>query len=120
MNTSLTCLALGALGAALLVGCGGKEAPPAQPTNAAARGNPITAPVDYLGAVNQAQKHSVKVIDTVQVSQAIRMFQASEDRFPKDLNELVTSGYLPALPKLPTGMKYSYNPQSGEVKVLRP
>lgn len=103
----------------LLAGCGGKEeAPTHAATNQTSAGNPITAPVDYLGAVNQAQKHSVKVVDTVQVQQAIRQFNAAEDRFPKDLAELVKEGYLPKLPVLPRGMKYQYNPANGQVKVV--
>ncbi len=104
----------------VLAGCGHKEAaPPAPDTNSASSGgNPITAPVDYLGAVNQAQKHSVKVVDTVQVQQAIQQFQAAEDRFPKDLQELIKEGYLAKLPELPRGYNYQYNPTNGQIKAV--
>ncbi len=103
----------------VLAGCGQQESPATAPaTNQASTGNPITAPVDYLGAVNQAQKHSAKVVDTVQVQQAIRQFNAAEDRFPQDLAELVKEGYLPKLPALPSGMKYQYNPANGQIKVV--
>lgn len=106
--------------ACLLIGCGHKEAAPeTKPTNSAsAGGNPITAPVDYLGAVNQAQKHSVKVVDTVQVKQAIQQFQAAEDRYPKDLQELIKEGYLVKLPELPKGYNYQYNAANGDLKVV--
>ena len=108
------------VGAALLVTSCGKKEPPTVPpaTNQTSAGNPITAPVDYLGAVNQAQKHSAKVVDTVQVHQAIQQFNAAEDRFPKDLAELVKEGYLPKIPALPAGMKYQYNPANGQIKVV--
>lgn len=89
-------------------------------TNQVSSGNPITAPVDYLGAVNQAQKHSVKVLDTAQLNNAIRLFQAAEDRYPKTLNELVTEGYLPKLPEPPRGYRLAYNPQTGQVRIWRP
>jgi hypothetical protein len=113
----------------LLVGCGQKApAGGSQSTNNAAAkttnenydsGNPITAPVDYLGAVGQAKKYSEKVIDTAQLSQTIQQFHEMEDRYPKSLEELVTTHYLPAMPKAPYGMKFQYDPATGQVKVIR-
>lgn len=82
-------------------------------------GNPLTAPTDYLGAINQAQKGAVKVTGTVSVQAAIQQFQAMEGRQPKSLQEIVDMKYLAKLPALPTGMKYQYNPETGEVKVTR-
>jgi hypothetical protein len=102
-----------------LIGCGKKDPAPVPPaTNQPISGNPITAPVDYLGAVNQAQKHAVKVVDTVQVQQAVQQFHAAEDRYPRDLAELVKEGYLPKIPPLPAGMKYQYNPTTGQIKAV--
>jgi len=103
-----------------LAGCGrSKPATTGGATNAASSGgNPLTAPVDYVGAVGQAQKHAVKVVDTVQVQQAVQQFHAAEDRYPKDLDELVREGYLPRLPQLPAGMQYAYNPANGQVKAV--
>ena len=110
-------------GTALLLGltaCGKKEAaPPAKATNTTTGGNPLTAPADYVGAVGQAQKYSVKAIDLASVTKAIEMFHASEDRYPKSLEELVKTQYLPALPQLPTGMKYEYDANTGRVKAVR-
>lgn len=105
---------------ALLAGCGEKKTTnPAQTTNTPpAGGNPITAPADYIGAVGQAQKQAAKVVDLVQVQQAVRQFQAAEERLPKDLDELVREGYLPALPKLPAGLKFEYNVKTGEVRAV--
>jgi hypothetical protein len=108
------------LAGALAAGCGQKtEKPGTASTNAAASGgNPLTAPVDYIGAVGKAQQHSLKVVDTVQVQQAIQYFQIAEGRYPKDLEELVKEGHLVAVPKLPAGMKYQYNTTNGQVKVV--
>ena len=39
----------------------------------------LTAPVDYLGAVGQAKKHSEKVIDTAALNQTIMLFNAQAD-----------------------------------------
>jgi hypothetical protein len=104
----------------LLVGCAKKEEPAqAKSTNSSvSSGNPLTAPVDYLGAVAKAQKSSVKAIDMAYITQAVQFFNASEGRYPKDLNELVAEKYLPKLPDLPAGMKFEYNPSSGQVRIV--
>ncbi len=103
-----------------LSGCGKKEATTtASATNDNnATGNPVTAPVDYLGAVAKAKKSAEKTVETVSLNQAIQQFSAAEGRYPKDLNELVTEKYLPKLPEAPYGMKIVYNAAKGEVKVV--
>ncbi len=104
----------------LLAGCSKKQETAAVPkTNEVSSGNPLTAPVDYLGAVAKAKHVAEKTVDTASLKRAIELFHAQEDRFPKDLNELVAQHYLPALPALPVGMQYAYNPQTGEVGLVR-
>ncbi len=104
-----------------LTGCKkADEANAARPTNqASASGNPITAPVDYLGAVAQAKKYSEKTINLVSVNNAIQQFNAMEERFPKDLNELIEKHYLQSVPAVPAGMRLGYKPQTGEVKIFK-
>jgi hypothetical protein len=99
------------------VGCGKKEGTEARSTNTAG-GNPLTAPVDYLGAAAKAKKSSEKTIDTIAINQAIALFQVSEGRFPRDLNELVTEKYMPKLPEPPYGMKIVYDPSRGQVQIV--
>jgi hypothetical protein len=100
-----------------LLGCSKSEsAAPSKPSGSS--GNPITAPVDYLGAAAQGQKKAMKTLDEAGLNQTIGMFYAAEGRYPKDLNELVKPDYLSSLPKPPPGMKFDYNPASGQVKVL--
>jgi len=113
-------LAVVLLVAVVVCGCGGKEEKSAkESTNApTAGGNPITAPVDYLGSIAKAKKVSEKTIDTASLNQAVQLFQASEGRLPKDLNELVTEKYLPRLPDAPYGMKILYDASTGQVKVV--
>lgn len=81
-------------------------------------GNPVTAAPDYLGAVVQAKKYSEKQIDLAYVNQAIQLFQASEGRFPKDLQELVPN-YLGKVPAAPLGYKITYDAGTGTVKVVK-
>ena len=88
----------------------------AQATNAS--GNPITAPVDYLGAVGQAKRSSERTLGTLGINQALQMFYTQEGRYPKSLNELVSKNYLSTLPPAPAGNKFDYNPQTGQVKVV--
>jgi len=107
-------LSLPLLGCALLVGCGdGKTAKSDQPSS-----NPITAPVDYIGAVTKAQQVAVKTVDIASISQAVQMFQVEEGRLPKDLNELVEKKYLTQMPPAPAGQKLSYDATTGKVKVV--
>src|SRR6266478_1792917 len=106
--------------AVALSGCGKKEA---QSTTADTNenyssGNPVTAPVDYLGAVAKAKKSAEKTVQTVSLNQAVQQFSVAEGRYPKDLNELVTEKYLPKLPDPPYGMKIVYEAAKGEVKVV--
>lgn len=108
-------LTLTALG--ILTGCDDKK--PAPTTGGNSSGNPITAPVDYLGAVAQAKKHADKSLDLVSVKKAVQEFYAGEGRFPKDLQEMVTEKYLTFVPKPPIGLKITYNPQNGEVKIVQ-
>ncbi len=107
---------------AMLTACGKSESPTttagAKKTNSSySSGNPITAPVDYLGAVGQAKKTSTKVVDVSTVQRAVQAFQAGEDRLPANLQEIIKEGYLPKLPAPPYGMKYYYDPRSGQVKI---
>jgi hypothetical protein len=99
-------------------GCSKKESPPAKPANASSSsGNPLTAPVDYLGAVANAQQSAAKTVTRVGLEQSIKLFYGQEGRFPKDLNELVPA-YINAVPPPPRGMKYSYDPKTGELKFM--
>jgi len=108
------------LGGLALAGCGKKEAKPtASSTNENySSGNPVTAPVDYLGALAKAKKNSEKTIDAVALNQAVQQFNVTEGHYPKDLNELVTEKYLPRLPEAPYGMKIVYDANTGTVKVV--
>ena len=107
--------------AVALAGCSKKETTPATPaTNAPmAGGNPITAPIDYLGAVAKAQKSAVKTVDTVSLNKAIELFNAQEERFPDDLNELVAKKYLQSVPAAPAGMKFEYDAKAGTVRIVK-
>jgi predicted small lipoprotein YifL len=91
----------------------------AESTNKETSGNPITAPVDYLGAVAKAQQVAVKQIDLAYVQKAIQLFNAQEGRNPKDLNELVSEHYLGKLPAAPFGMKLQYDATQGSVSVVK-
>ena len=82
-------------------------------------GNPATAPVDYLGAVNKGRKKAISEVGLMQVNGALNQFKASNSRPAKSLQELMAEGYLGALPELPLGMKWQYNPQTGKASIVR-
>lgn len=110
----------------LLAACSKKEEkkaatpPPAQKeSSSSSSGNPISAPVDYLGAVAKAKKTAGGTVNMASVNQAIQMFRVEENRNPNTLDELVSKGYLPRLPAPPNGMKFAYDPRSGQIRLTR-
>ncbi|MDX1951225.1 MAG: hypothetical protein SFY81_03525 [Verrucomicrobiota bacterium] len=100
-----------------LSGCGKKDEPGLLTTNNSS-GNPVTAPVDYLGGVAQAKKVAEKTVNTASINQAIQIFHTEQGRYPKDLNELMTQKYLTQTPPPPYGMQFVYNPTNGQFKVV--
>ena len=101
-----------------LAGCGSKSSTSSQTTNAANNGSsPLTAPVDYLGAIGAAKIHAEATIDLAQVRQAIQLFVADEGRYPKDLDELVQKNWLPKGIKAPYGKQIVYDPNTGQVSI---
>ena len=115
---TLTAIMLVALTALFVSGCGPKKDP--SPTaNSTSSQNPISAPLDYVGAVGKAKVSAEKVIDTASLARQIQMFYAAEGHYPADLAELVREKYMPSIPPAPHGMKYAYNPATGEVKILK-
>lgn len=119
-NKSAFCLT-GLLALSLLVGCGKKEeAPESSAATPSTETQPASAPnsVDYLGAMGRAKTTAEKVVDVSSVQQAIDLFHAAEDRFPENLDELVSTGYLPRLPQLPKGYQFAYFPKNGRVKAV--
>ena len=102
-----------------LVGCGDKNSSAPAPATNATSGNPLTAPVDYLGALDKGRRNAIKTVDVVQITQAIQLFNADQGRFPKDLNELVATKFLVKIPDAPYGMKIDYDAATGTVKVVK-
>ena len=96
--------------------CGGGAKPG---INDNSSGNPVTAPVDYLGAVNKGRKKAIGEVGLMQVNSALNQFQASNFRPAKSLKELMVGGYLTALPELPAGMNWHYNTETGKASIVR-
>src|SRR5690242_19712707 len=84
--------------------------PPNNPT-------PSSASAQYAVNLGNAQQYATIVSRTATFNQAIQVFNASEGRFPKDLNELVTEKYMSHIPTPPRGMKYYYNPDNGDFRI---
>ena len=103
------------MGAVLIAGCSKNETDSAD----APGQNPLNAPADYLGGLNQAQKSATRTVDVASLTKAIDMFQAQEDRLPTSLNELVEKRYIPVIPEPPAGSKLNYDPQTGKVTITK-
>ena len=115
------------LSALFLTGCGGDSSsspsttnsPGTATTNASSSGNPLTAPVDYLGAVGKAQRDAMKTVDTASLDKSIQLFHVEQGRYPKSLEELVEKKFIPSIPPAPFGMKLQYDATSGKVSVVK-
>jgi hypothetical protein len=81
--------------------------------------NPLLAPVEYLGATARAKTSSQAKIALAPIQQAIQMYQVENGAFPPNLDALVQGGQIRALPALPQGSTYQYNPSTGAVTVSR-
>jgi hypothetical protein len=101
----------------LSAGCKKDDSASTGKTNASSSGNPMTAPVDYVGTVVKAKGSATKTIMGAGLDRAITLFYTETGRFPKDLKEL-TPQYLPNIPPPPAGMKYDYDPKTGTAKVV--
>jgi hypothetical protein len=112
------CRAVTLFAAALvLAGCGNNQGGSSQ-TNSASSSAPSAASGGYLDTLANSRDRAVKVIDTAALTQAVQMFNATEGRFPKDLDELVTNKLIAEVPITPRGKKLDYNPATGEVKLV--
>jgi hypothetical protein len=100
----------------LLVGCQENGGTRGQEAREGMR-DAVNAPADYVTANVRAQQQAQTTTALNSVNGAIRMFQVSEGRNPSNLNELVQQNYLPALPELPRGAVYRYDPQTGQASV---
>jgi hypothetical protein len=116
------CFLILAVAGFFLTGCGNDNSKnPAQATNSAAKydtGNPLTAVPDYIGAVGQAKKFSEKQIDLAYVNEDIQMFNASEGRYPTNLEEMIPT-YLGKMPEAPYGYKIVYDGKTGTISVVK-
>ncbi len=102
------------LGALSLAACKKSDS-----NSSAATGNsPVTAPLDYIAAQGKAKKFAEKTINMVELNAAIQKFQAMEDRYPRDFNELVSQHYLREAPVPPPGMRFVFNSQTGQVALV--
>ena len=78
----------------------------------------MTAPVDYLSSLAKAQQNAVKTVDTSALNRAIQMYQVDKGKYPDNLNDLVPN-YIARIPTPPYGTKLDYDPNTGEVKVVK-
>ncbi len=99
----------------LLTGCG--RPPSDGASTAGPTQHPAMAPLDYLSVQGQGKRRAENVIALVQVQKAIQEFQATENRWPTDLEELVRAGFLASVPGVPAGQRFDYDPAAGAVRM---
>ena len=100
---------LGVTSCLLVIGC--SKSPDFQP---AAASNTAAAPAGP--AVAEADLAPV----LAELTQAIRKFSFEQKRRPNSLDELVTAGYLGAVPTTADGRRFSIDPKTMQVVVIKP
>lgn len=78
--------------------------------------DPVTAPLAAYGPM-------VERISIVEMDHAVRLFQASEGRYPKDYDEFmekIVKANNIRLPALPYGGKYQYDEANHTLQIVRP
>ncbi len=95
------------------------DRPAQDETERTERRSPSSGPLaDYVGANIQARDTAERTVNVSGLNQTISQFESMEGRFPEDLEELVTEGYLPEIPSAPRGQKLDYDPETGRVTVV--
>ena len=109
----------------LLAGCGKKNSSPhpqgantSQTAKTTDSAQPAPSAADYLGTLMRADKNAVKTIDVSYLNRAVQLFNAQEGRLPKNMNELVPN-YVGKLPATPYGTKLDYDPNTGQITVVK-
>jgi len=98
------------------VGCGRPESKDGREAVAKPESNPLSAPVDYLGATAAGKKTAERAVSLAPVLAALQQFHAAEDRYPARLQELVEAGFLARVPEALPGQSLAYNPSDGSVR----
>ena len=78
--------------------------------------NPLTAAVDSYDPIKQ------KIAQDIQIQHAVRLFQATEGRYPKDYDEFMTKVIKAnkiRLPQLGTDREYQYDVENHQLVVVR-
>jgi len=70
----------------------------------------------YLGTVNKARRSAMKTAALTKLQKEIKRFRALKGRHPRSLDEFKKwrGG---EMPKAPAGKRYTYDPDSGELKL---
>jgi len=70
---------------------------------------------DLLGGNGRPLTEEEKML----ISYGVSMFKEEKGRFPANLQEAVASRHITRLPKLPAGEEFNYDPQTGQVTVIK-
>lgn len=109
------------LGILVLAGCHrATESPASEPQQApAAPAAPAAGPAAPSAPANDGPTVAEADLGAVleEMTQALRKFSFERKRLPSSLDELVTAGYLGALPKAPAGRRFAIEPRETRIVV---
>jgi hypothetical protein len=108
--------------ACLIVACSKEEAPPPAPKAEEApkeielKITPSTTPSEPPPQPTKIDDKGIPDSSFIYVT--TRRFLQEQKRPARDLDELITMGYMPPLPKLPPGKKYILNQRAASIQIV--
>ena len=115
LDPRCACAAIAAIG--LLVGCSGSV----ETTEAADAATDITVSGnrDYDQVLQRVREHQGDTDNIYMMAEALDTFRAEVGRSPKDLIELLETGFVDQMPEAPAGTYYGYNSTNGMISVKK-
>ncbi len=102
--------------ASTLAGCSQEAPSPAPGHEPKSITNPLEAPGAYLEGVVDAKFEAERKLWLADLQQRIQAFDIANSRKPGSLAELAAKA---PLPKIPHFMEFKYDPQTGEIDIVR-
>lgn len=106
-----------AVALAFCAGCGEGDSDSSEENEGEKTGRYESRKGDYVGALVEGKRHSEETLAVTQLNSELKQFNAMKGRWPKSLKELEAWREAP-LPKLPKGLKYDYDPETGKLKAV--
>ncbi len=77
----------------------------------------LNAPSQYMGVMKRSMDMASSIEPEAELKHVIDLFYFYENRYPRNLDELVEEGYMEDIPQIPRSMQIIYDPGTGRVEI---